>query len=115
MAAYERDYTHLTVTSSAKRSLLGYLSIPRLRELLQSGAVKETDPVTAAMQRFNRKGRPYKLITMETSLGDLQQFFDGETGTGEKQHFAVVTDPTRKFVLGVATQEDLEEFVKRRP
>jgi hypothetical protein len=26
-----------------------------------------------------------------------------------------VTDVTRKFVLGVATKADLEEFVKRRP
>jgi hypothetical protein len=31
------------------------------------------------------------------------------------QEFAVVTDAGRKFVLGVATKQDLEEFVKRRP
>ncbi|CAG7925188.1 unnamed protein product [Penicillium olsonii] len=116
MAAYERDYTHLTVISSTKRSLLGYLSIPRLRELLQSGAVKDSDSVSAAMQRFNRKRGTYQTITMETPLEDLQKFFDGETHpNAEKQQFAVVTDQQRKFVLGVATKEDLEEFVKRRP
>ncbi|CAI7606727.1 unnamed protein product [Penicillium discolor] len=119
MAAYERDYTHLTVISPTKRSLLGYLSIPRLRELLQSGAVKESDPVSAAMQRFNRKRGIYQVITMDTPLEDLEQFFESETGPNgekrEKQQFAVVTDVARKFVLGVATKADLEEFVKRRP
>ncbi|CAG7959395.1 unnamed protein product [Penicillium salamii] len=116
MAAYERDYTHLTVISSTKRSLLGYLSIPRLKELLQSGAVKDSDSVSAAMQRFNRKRGTYQTITMETPLEELRKFFDGETHpNGEKQQFAVVTDQQRKFVLGVATKEDLEEFVKRRP
>lgn len=116
LAAFERDYTHLTVISATKRSLLGYLSIPLLRELLQSKSVQDSDPVSAAMQRFNRKRGTYQTITMETTLEDLQKFFDGETHpTGEKQDFAVVTDQQRKFVLGVATQEDLEEFVKRRP
>ncbi|KAF9892901.1 hypothetical protein FE257_000493 [Aspergillus nanangensis] len=119
LAAYERDFTHLTVVSSTKRSLLGYLSIPRLKELLKEGAVKESDSVSVAMQRFNRKRGTYEVITMETPLEDLQKFFDSETSpTGEKrqkQDFAVVTDASRKFVLGVATRADLEEFVKRRP
>ncbi|KAJ5459736.1 uncharacterized protein N7458_001288 [Penicillium daleae] len=119
MAAYERDYTHLTVIDAAKRSLLGYLNIPRLKELLQSGTVKDTDTVATAMQRFNRKRGIYQVITMETPLEELEQFFESETGPNgekrEKQQFAVVTDVTRKFVLGVATKADLEEFVKRRP
>ncbi|KAJ6031177.1 hypothetical protein N7540_001909 [Penicillium herquei] len=115
MAAYERDYTHLTVIS-AQRSLLGYLSIPRLKELIQTGSVKESDPVSAAMQRFNRKRGTYQVITMETPLEELQQFFDSVGGAnGDRHQFAVVTDPARKFVLGVATKADLEEFVKRRP
>ncbi|OXN05251.1 hypothetical protein CDV58_04704 [Aspergillus fumigatus] len=118
LAAYERDYTHLTVISS-NRSLLGYLSIPRLKELLKQGTVKETDPVSTAMQRFNRKRGTYQVITMETPLEELEQFFESETGPNgerrEKQQFAVVTDGSRKFVLGLATKADLEEFVKRRP
>ena len=64
--------------------------------------------------KFRRKGRKYALITMETPLEDLQAFFEGANG-GEKQEFAVVTDPARRFVLGVATREDLAEFVRRRP
>lgn len=118
MAAYERDYTHLTVTSN-KRSLLGYLSIPKLKELLQQGTVSESDSVSSAMQRFNRKRGTYQVITMETPLEELEQFFESEAGPNgekrEKQGFAVVTDATRKFVLAVATKADLEEFVKRRP
>ncbi|EEP82756.1 conserved hypothetical protein [Uncinocarpus reesii 1704] len=118
LAAYERDYTHLTVISSTSRSLLGYLNIPRLKSLLQNGAVAESDPVEKAMQRFRRKQHVYKVITMDTPLEELERFFEGEMGGGEKrekQDFAVVTDASRKFVLGVATKEDLEQFVKRRP
>ncbi|KAE8161146.1 hypothetical protein BDV40DRAFT_268632 [Aspergillus tamarii] len=119
LAAYERDFTHLTVTSSTKRSLLGYLSIPRLKQLLKEGTINESDSVSTAMQRFNRKRGLYQVITMETPLEELEQFFDSETGPNgekrEKQEFAVVTDASRKFVLGVVTKGDLEEFVKRRP
>lgn len=60
----------------------------------------------------------YTKITMDTPLEDLERFFNGEMADGtrrEKQEFAVVTDFDRKFVLGVATREDLEEFTKRRP
>jgi hypothetical protein len=54
---------------------------------------------------------------METELWELEGFFEGigDLGNGEKQDFAVVTDAGRKFVLGVVTRGDLEEFVKRRP
>jgi CBS domain-containing protein len=123
LAAYERDYTHLTVISSNTRALLGYLSIPRLNTLLRESKVKESDPVKAAMQRFNRRpGNIYHLITMATPLEDLEKFFNGEVGpregdatVRERQDFAIVTDVNRKFVLGVVTRSDLEEFVKRRP
>ena len=119
LTAYERDYTHLTVVSSSRRSLIGYLNIPHLKKLLQEGTVQETDTVSAAMQRFHRKRGTYQVITMETPLEELEAFFESEVGAQgekrEKQGFAVVTDVSRKFVLGVATKADLEEFVKRRP
>lgn len=119
MAAFEREYTHLTVTDPGDRALVGYLSIPRLRELLREGKVREGDGVEAAMTRFERKGRRYTLITTETPLEVLEAFFEGAGagpgGKGEKQDFAVVTDAARRFVLGVATREDLAEFVRRRP
>lgn len=67
------------------------------------------------MIKFRRsKGTKYALITMETPLEELEAFFEG-SGTGARQDFAVVTDPGRRFVLGVATREDLGEFVRRRP
>ena len=115
MNAYERDYTHLTVISEETRSLLGYLNIPRLKELLRTGAVKDSDPVEKAMQKFRRKGKVYRIISMDTPLEELEDFFNhGSNGSGP-QDFAVVTDGSRRFVLGVATKGDLEEFVRRRP
>jgi hypothetical protein len=116
LSAFERDYTHLTVVSSTNRALLGYLSIPHLRILLDTGKVQETDEVSKAMVKFRRKGKVYKVITMQTPLEELELFFNGgENGEDGKQEFAVVTDERRRFVLGVATRTDLEEFAKRRP
>lgn len=115
MNAYEREYTHLTVVSEDTRALLGYLSVPRLKELLKIGEVRDTDPVEMAMQKFRRKGHVYKTITMDTPLEELEGFFNGGVNGGAPQEFAVVTDGSRRFVLGVATREDLEKFVARRP
>lgn len=120
LSASSHDYTHLTVLSPTTRALRGYLAIPRLRILLETRQLKPADPVSKAMVRFQRgKGRVYKVITMETELWELEGFFEGVgelgNGSGEKQDFAVVTDGSRKFVLGVVTRGDLEEFVRRRP
>ncbi|OAA64977.1 Aldolase-type TIM barrel [Cordyceps fumosorosea ARSEF 2679] len=121
-SAFERDYTHLTVVDAATRALLGYVAVPRLRAQLDAGRVGPADPLSAAMTRFQRRGRTYRVITMQTPLEELEAFFrgDGDGGDGEgkgawEQEFAVVTDENRRFVLGVATVQDLEEFVKRRP
>ena len=115
MNAYERDYTHLTVVSEDTRALLGYLNIPRLKQLLKDKKVKDTDYVEKAMQKFQRQGSVYKIITMDTPLEELEAFFPGGVDGKQPQEFAVVTDGSRRFVLGVATKADLEEFVKRRP
>jgi len=116
LSAFERDYTHLTVVDSQTRALLGYISIPNLQNLLDSGKVKPDDPLSSAMMRFQRKGRKYQVITMETTLEQLEAFFRaGKTDGGWGESFAVITDENRRFVLGVATVSDLEEFVKRRP
>ena len=104
------------MVSSTNRALLGYLSIPHLRILLDTGKVNESDEVSKAMVKFRRKGRVYKVITMDTPLEELELFFNGgENGESGKQEFAVVTDERRRFVLGVATKTDLEEFARRRP
>lgn len=115
ITALERDYTHLTVIDPLNKSLVGYLSIPKLRHLLETQQVREEEPVEKAMTKFKRKGAKYRVITMETPLEELEAFFRGEGGVLGSQEFAVVTDPARKFVLGVATRPDLEKFVMRRP
>ncbi|KAI9842033.1 MAG: hypothetical protein M1837_007529 [Sclerophora amabilis] len=115
LSAFERDYTHLTVVSQDTRALLGYLNIPRLKQLLKDEHVSEADPVEKAMLKFRRKGKVYKIITMDTPLEELEQFFSGGIQGSGPQDFAVVTDGSRRFVLGVVTKWDLEEFTKRRP
>lgn len=87
-----------------------------MKEQLKNGSVSEEDPVEKAMMRFQRKRGTYHVITMETRLEELEGFFGGLEGDGNGgRDFAVVTDQARKFVLGVATKEDLREFVRRRP
>ncbi|KAL2154432.1 hypothetical protein VTH82DRAFT_3108 [Thermothelomyces myriococcoides] len=115
LSAFERDYTHLTIVDGTTRALLGYLSIPHLQALLEAGRVRPEDEVRTAMTRFRRRGVRYKVITMDTPLEELEAFFEGHETNGQKQDFAVITDADRRFVLGVATRADLEEFVKRRP
>jgi len=115
MYAFEREYTHLTVANSETRALMGYIAIPTLQAKLERGEVAGEDPLSKAMMRFQRKGRKYTVITLNTPLEELEAFFEGHTSGGQKQEFAVVSDEGRKFVLGVATRSDLEEFVKRRP
>ncbi|CAK7246036.1 MAG: hypothetical protein STHCBS139747_007658 [Sporothrix thermara] len=118
-AAFERDFTHLTVVDGTTRALLGYVSMPQLQKLLETNHVKPEDTLgsSAAMTRFGfkREGRAYRVITMQTPLEQLEAFFAGAMTRGEAQQFAVITDERRRFVLGVATAADLEEFVKRRP
>ncbi|KAK4216056.1 hypothetical protein QBC37DRAFT_280463 [Rhypophila decipiens] len=116
--AFERDYTHLTVVDGTTRALLGYISIPSLRASLENGKHKPEDELRTAMMRFKRSrdgANKYQVITMDTPLEDLEAFFAGAATNGAKQDFAVITDDRRRFVLGVATVGDLEEFVKRRP
>ena len=89
--------------------------MPHLKALLESKAVTESDPVERAMMRFQRKGKKYNVITPSTPLEELEAFFEGSENGGQSQDFAIVTDVGRRFVLGVATRADLEEFVRRRP
>jgi CBS domain-containing protein len=118
LSASSHDYSHLTVLSENTRSLLGYLPVSKLKTLFESRQLQPSDPVSKAMVVFERgRGRNYVPITVETELADLEGFFEniGSSATGSKQDFAVVTDGGRKFVLGVVTRGDLDEFVRRRP
>jgi len=79
-----------------------------------------------------RKSVGYTVITPDTSLDVLEEFLKDQKfaigtypvlpsqsppvlGSGVCRVWAdLVTDESRKFVLGVATRSDLEEFAKRR-
>ncbi|KAF8456223.1 hypothetical protein BGX38DRAFT_1163370 [Terfezia claveryi] len=108
--SYDRDFSQLTVISARTRSLLGYLDVEKIKKMLQEGKLSESDQVSKAMNRFRTKGRVYKVITPDTPLEELDEFLS-EDG----REFAVVTDDRRRFVLGVATRQDLENFATRRP
>ena len=88
--------------------------IQALQAQLDGGRVRPEDPLSRAMTRFKRGrragGQPYRVITLDTPLEVLEAFFEGVDHAGQPQEFAVVTDEDRRFVLGVATRADLEEF-----
>lgn len=102
-----RDYSQLPVISSRNRALLGYVDVAGLRRSLQEGSVQPADPVRSHYTRFRRRG-VYQTMTPDTALEELELFLHDD------HPFAVITDGARKFVLGIATKDDLEEFVKRR-
>ncbi|KAF8500232.1 hypothetical protein F5888DRAFT_1793505 [Russula emetica] len=107
--AYERDFSHIPVLGK-RRNLLGYVEVATLKRKWEASEVNPTDKISSCMTRFNRSARtnPYTIITPDTALANLENFFS-------KDHiFALITDYERKFVLGVATPQDLEAFVSRR-
>ncbi|KAM0786877.1 hypothetical protein ACM66B_002302 [Microbotryomycetes sp. NB124-2] len=130
--AYEREFTILPISDPSTRTLVGWLNSDVLKSQYSKGQVKEeqtlsqvdqlsrgtdatnsatatdTGSTTLSVRKF-RKDKQYQLITPDTALEDLEQFF-----ATSKSSFALVTDHSRKFVLGVVTTEDLQKFVSRR-
>ncbi|KAI9507249.1 hypothetical protein F5148DRAFT_1206449 [Russula earlei] len=106
--AYDRDFSHIPVLGK-RRNLLGYVEVATLKKKWEAGEVNPTDKISACMTKFNRSPRtnPYTVITPDTPLADLESFLKSNV-------FALITDYERKFVLGVATSQDLEAFVSRR-
>lgn len=105
--AYERDFSHIPVLTR-KRRLLGYVDVAELKKKWEAGQANPDDKVVEYMTRFNRSlSQPYTLITPSTPLAELEEFL-------KHNIFAIVTDYGRKFVLGVATSHDLQQFVSRR-
>ncbi|KAG7122182.1 hypothetical protein HYQ44_003080 [Verticillium longisporum] len=99
LSAFERDYTHLTITDRHTRALLGYLAIPHLQALLDAGKVGPDDELAKAMVRFQRKGRTYKVITMQTPLEELEAFFEAGGGNGTAASPSGVTALPRPCTL----------------
>ncbi|KAF7324406.1 CBS domain-containing protein [Mycena sanguinolenta] len=105
--AYERDFSHIPVLDSQRRPL-GYIEVATLKERWEAGKADASDKVINYMTRFNRTAsQPYTIITPYTPLAELEEFLT-------RSIFAIVTDPSRKFVVALATTHDLETFVSRR-
>jgi len=106
--AYDRDFSHIPVLDR-KRKPLGYVDVTALKKKWEAGEANPTDKVASYLTKFNRSvtTHPYTVITPDTPLADLEGFLKSNI-------FALVTDYDRKFVLAVATSQDLETFVSRR-
>jgi len=105
--AYERDFSHIPVLDR-NRKPLGYIDVAQLKEKWEAHQANPTDKVSEYMTKFKRSSsEPYTLVTPWSSLSELEVFLQTNV-------FALVTDNDRKFVLAVATSQDLENFVTRR-
>ncbi|KXN85571.1 Cystathionine beta-synthase [Leucoagaricus sp. SymC.cos] len=125
--AYERDFSHIPVLDK-NRKPLGYIDVAYLKEKWEAGQadpvrfsviiaklpctdiirLSQNDKISKFMVKFVRKAsEPYTLVTPWSSLSELEDFLKSNI-------FALVTDNERKFVLAVATSQDLENFVSRR-
>ncbi|KAE9397719.1 hypothetical protein BT96DRAFT_1020617 [Gymnopus androsaceus JB14] len=105
--AYERDFSHIPVLDKNRRPL-GYVEVSKLKQLWEEGKADPNEKVSTYMIRFKRSSsEPYTLVTPLTSLDELEGFL-------RENIFALVTDSQRKFVLAVATAQDLQQFVTRR-
>ncbi|KAF8899819.1 hypothetical protein CPB84DRAFT_1923670 [Gymnopilus junonius] len=114
--AYERDFSHIPVLDRNRRPL-GYVDVAKLKTKWEARQAKPVrllyffssdDKVSQYMTKFKRtSSEPYTIITPLTPLSELEDFL-------KLNIFALVTDQNRKFVLALATSDDLEEFVRRR-
>ncbi|CAE6443965.1 unnamed protein product [Rhizoctonia solani] len=105
--AYDRDFSYIPVLDS-RRKPVGYINVTDLKTKWEAGSANPSDLLSNYMTKFARgAGVHYTVITPETPLEELEAFL-------ETTDFAIVTDWNRKFVLGVATKDDLSNFVTRR-
>ncbi|GAA5939227.1 uncharacterized protein JCM15063_004460 [Sporobolomyces koalae] len=122
--AYERDFSILPLSDRATRQLLGWISIDELKPLAEDSQFDLDSPISnlagqdlaglkTPVRNFT-KARPYTVITPDTSLEKLEQFFEVQDQLPCGVRFALVTDAARKFTLGVVTADDLQKFTLRR-
>ncbi|PCH44905.1 hypothetical protein WOLCODRAFT_77976 [Wolfiporia cocos MD-104 SS10] len=105
--AYERDFSQFPVLDH-NRKPLGYLDVAALKGKWEAGEANPSDRVSQYMTKFIRSAsQPYTIITPSTPLAELEEFL-------RHNIFALITDQDRKFVLGIVTSQDLENFVSRR-
>ncbi|KAI5480831.1 cystathionine beta-synthase (beta-thionase) [Pseudohyphozyma bogoriensis] len=114
----QRDFSILPISHPQTRLLQGWVAIALLKDLLSANSdpsLNEDSPLSdlkgAAIHKFVTS-RKYQVITPDTALEELEEFFKDNVPKGVE--FALVTDQARKFVLGLVTKEDLEKFITRR-
>ncbi|KAF9788694.1 hypothetical protein BJ322DRAFT_655179 [Thelephora terrestris] len=104
----EQSLTRRFSVLNRNRKPVGYLDVGSLKEKWEAGQADPNAKALLYMIKFQRStSTPYTVITPLTPLGDLEAFLTHNI-------FAIITDLERKFLLGVATSQDLENFVKRR-
>lgn len=105
--AYERDFSYIPVLAKDRKPI-GYVDVGALKTKWEGGQAQPDDPILSHTTQFKRgKAQPYTVITPWTPLAELEAFL-------KENDFAIITDSERKFVLGVATADDLTNFVSRR-
>ncbi|EJT99232.1 hypothetical protein DACRYDRAFT_55907 [Dacryopinax primogenitus] len=104
--AYERDFSQIPILSEERR-VMGYVSVGSLKDGWEKGEINPDVKISNYTTRFPTTSKPYRVITPDTPLEELEEFLKTE-------EFALITDSERKFVLGVATKADLENFISRR-
>ncbi|KAF5362599.1 hypothetical protein D9758_009586 [Tetrapyrgos nigripes] len=104
--AFEREFSHIPILDKHRKPL-GYVEVASLKEKWEAGQMDPNDKVEKYLTKFKRSSsEPYTLITPLTPLSELEEFLKSNI-------FALVTDYERKFVLAVATSDDIKEFAKR--
>ncbi|KAF7323924.1 CBS domain-containing protein [Mycena kentingensis (nom. inval.)] len=105
-AAFDRDFSSIPVLDRHRKPL-GYIDVATLKSKWEGGEADAGDKVLKYMTRFQRTSQqPYTIITPLTPLLELEAFL-------HENIFAIVTDPGRKFVVALATPQDLESFASR--
>jgi len=94
----------------AKKKMVGLLTIGNLLSRVSKGRASSSDPITKVMFHFNTK-RPFKEITPETKLSDLEKFFETSAAA-----FVTVREGTEgvPVVKKVVTKVDLLQFLFTR-
>jgi len=107
--AYDREFSYIPILDKNRRPL-GYVDVAALKKAWEADEIDANDQVINLTTKFDRsrtRARQYQVITPDTPLEILEEFL-------QTNEFALVTDAERKFVLAIATAQDLENFVTRR-
>jgi len=83
-----------------RRKMIGLVTVGSLLSRVAHGRVKSSDPVTNSMFHFNTH-RPFREITLDTKLTDLQKFFEQNSAAFVTERDADGTPVVKKVVTKV--------------